>query len=1024
MALGTVSNQHVFISYARADGDDNSNQIYNALYQERFSVWRDQRNIKPYQDFSVAIERAIRKASHVLVCLTPSIVKRDDSFVRREIIYAQNQKRPIIPLLFAGFSAQDVPILISHLTYIDFGDFGEGFNKLLEHLRRRDVDYEPPVLPDDPFRHHVEQLNNYMISELEQMVNQSKIILLHSEDQPGAVEKILPIAYRVKKMHFYHSPLEPKHFDNFQEAFAHHDQRMLLLGEPGSGKTTTLYAFAREKANERLANPTALLPVYAPIRTWNGSQPLIEWISSTSALDSVELQAEINSERALLLLDGLDELGVDAGSERSLDWRAKFIQQLTEFANTPLLITSRTKDYDDVVGATDERLKLNGAVTLNPLSPDQVRMYLEEDHPHMLRALQGDKDLFAMAQNPLLLTLLAVAFQGETSHQKLLSNLNSSRAEWRDTIFSSYVERRYEFERCRDARLPFSLEEIYAILGQAATNLVRSRKLPDENELDISVFEDLASVHAKNFVEFAQRLHYLRSARPEIYRFIHLLLRDHFAIRYLQPRARSDDKDLRRDAQRTLRLLNAATINVFISHSRESTQHLPVIQDILNRNGISSVSTDIVRPGEDFPVKIGEAIRRSDYMIVLIDRYAATSRYIQDEISLAFGQNKTIIPILLEETELPRSLREVQHTRISLFEPDKERLERELIGVIFGDDKSSMGSQVYLRNTLRRYERFSSSSVNLSVRMISSRQKTSLTTFLAPQSLEQHYDHPWRLLLLGKPGSGKTTAIRQLVVDFARRALRDPFALIPILITVDSFLLSGNENFDTVISEVVNRQQWDDYNLKQSVVLIDGINELLPQQLHIVLDWINHHPELSTLIATRPPIPSEWAPGFSIIELLPPSDAEIRKLIFRRYTPNEADRFWQWLSSAPWLLELSRQPITLTILLSAYQSAPSLPPTEVMPQFLIEQSLASVATIVPQKLLAQFLSLVADEMRKTGKRFISKNRASDLFEPIDQNELTSFDHMVRAALQSGIFSEGPEGFSFSHIMFLEYFTTK
>jgi hypothetical protein len=62
-----------------------------------------------------------------VVCLTPD-VQRPDSFVRKEITYALNCKKPVIPLLFPG---GELTILIVNYTYIAMEKYAEGLQKLL-----------------------------------------------------------------------------------------------------------------------------------------------------------------------------------------------------------------------------------------------------------------------------------------------------------------------------------------------------------------------------------------------------------------------------------------------------------------------------------------------------------------------------------------------------------------------------------------------------------------------------------------------------------------------------------------------------------------------------------------------------------------------------------------------------------------------------------------------------------------------------------------------------------------------------
>lgn len=73
-----------------------------------FRVWRDTRDVPPEQDFTAEIEKAIKAAGRLVVCVTPD-VEREDSFVRREIAYAQLKK----PLLVARLPMSSRPSMSS-----------------------------------------------------------------------------------------------------------------------------------------------------------------------------------------------------------------------------------------------------------------------------------------------------------------------------------------------------------------------------------------------------------------------------------------------------------------------------------------------------------------------------------------------------------------------------------------------------------------------------------------------------------------------------------------------------------------------------------------------------------------------------------------------------------------------------------------------------------------------------------------------------------------------------------------------
>src|SRR5579862_5922980 len=174
------NNQHIFISYARGDGHNHAEKLYEALSARGIRAWRDTRNLNPYQDFTAELEKAIEGASQVAVCLTQD-TKRDNSFVRREIGYAMAVEKPIIPLMFAPITPL---IAIVNLTRIDFlrQRWEAAFAELLERLKGPADAYGELSRPTDPFRDHLEKLYKEIIRDLDNTV--FTLIPLHSESAP------------------------------------------------------------------------------------------------------------------------------------------------------------------------------------------------------------------------------------------------------------------------------------------------------------------------------------------------------------------------------------------------------------------------------------------------------------------------------------------------------------------------------------------------------------------------------------------------------------------------------------------------------------------------------------------------------------------------------------------------------------------------------------------------------------------------------------------------------------------------
>ena len=535
---------HIFISYARSDGSDYALRLDSELPRHGFNTWRDKRGIDPSQDFTAEIERAIEKAAFLVTCVTQD-VRRDNSFVRREIAYAQILKKPIIVARFADVPP---PISVINHTWLDFfSGWDTAFRNLVNWFKstQRDQpsDDDGPA-GDDPYRDYLEALYLQTVRYLDRTVfanlpgdRRTPLINLSSTVTPDAVDAdnkpVSPLANVFGKGN------KRTDYRSIAEAFDDNAGRLLLLGEPGSGKTITLVAFARDVIAHRLEDPSAPLPLLAFIATWDAErQPtMADWLKGVIPMLGDDIDALIQGGEALLLLDGLDELGEERESQardERFDPRKRFMALLPE--NGRVIVTSRSQDYD----AIGEKIGLEGAITLAPLTDAQVQRYLS-DLPSLWQALNRDDELKELARTPLLLSLFAYAYADLEDELHALHHLDGG--DLRDRIFSTYVERRYQHEAQRSADgLRFSLEQIYALLGKMAAQDVVGYQYgaPDNVFVDADIQRAVSVGAAESFRDLMLHLQLWAEIQDGTYRFVHALMRDYFAFQFASDPASID----------------------------------------------------------------------------------------------------------------------------------------------------------------------------------------------------------------------------------------------------------------------------------------------------------------------------------------------------------------------------------------------------------------------------------------------------------------------------------------------------
>jgi predicted NACHT family NTPase len=168
--------------------------------------------------------------------------------------------------------------------------------------------------------------------------------------------------------------------------------KLLILGAPGSGKTTALLSLAEQLLNGALAQSKTVIPVLFELSTWrDDNQSIHNWLVEQlydlyGGKPRYRHYESWLEQRVLLpLLDGLDEL--------ELERQKKCIIKLKEFAkHHPYMVVCCR---DSAFKAADIQFDpLRNAVCLQPLSDKQIEDYLcSQNRSELWSAIQAQPDL-------------------------------------------------------------------------------------------------------------------------------------------------------------------------------------------------------------------------------------------------------------------------------------------------------------------------------------------------------------------------------------------------------------------------------------------------------------------------------------------------------------------------------------------------------------------------------------------------------------------------------------------------------
>ena len=318
------------------------------------------------------------------------------------------------------------------------------------------------------YRHRnilLNKVKNYWIKGvLETSLHDKALIELGLEERLDAVERPWGLTWESSEAPQQKLPRGTRIIDKFNELGE--GRSLLILGQPGAGKTTTMLELTRDLIALAETDTAQPMPVVFNLSSWRGhKQSIADWLvrelQVKYQVSKTISKTWVDEQQLLLLLDGLDEV-----SMQRRDACVNALNQFTQkYGQTEIVVCSRLGDYETL----PTRLQLQAAIYLQPLTNEQIQEYLRHTGTELetLRStLAGDITLQEVAECPLMLNIMTLAYQG-----MLIEALpNCSLSARRHHLLNTYIERM--FNR-KGAGIPQGKVQIKQWLSRLAQQMVR-----------------------------------------------------------------------------------------------------------------------------------------------------------------------------------------------------------------------------------------------------------------------------------------------------------------------------------------------------------------------------------------------------------------------------------------------------------------------------------------------------------------------------------------------------------------------
>ncbi len=355
------------------------------------------------------------------------------------------------------------------------------------------------------------------------------------------------------------------------------DGHVLLVGRPGSGKSTALIRLVLEVATETLKEGQGQIPILVELRYWQTSvieriQAFLHQHDPALSLDNAALTTLLRQGRFLLLIDGLNELPSDEARTQLATFRR-------DHPKVPMIFTTRDLGLGGDLGI-EKKLKMQPLTEAQ--MKDFIRAYVPDQAEAMLRQL-SDR-LREFGQTPLLLWMLCEVFQ-QSPNRQIPTNLAE--------VFRAFTTM-YEDSSVRKHEVALLKGDVRALsarrLWKEALMALAARMMQGETPVDFRVAihrteaaRELSKIFAKeafparDILDDLLKYHLLQNRTTNQLEFRHQLIQEYYAAEHLLDLLPElSDEQLKRDYLNLLKWTGA--IALMLSLVDKEAQALRVVK--------------------------------------------------------------------------------------------------------------------------------------------------------------------------------------------------------------------------------------------------------------------------------------------------------------------------------------------------------------------------------------------------------------------------------------------------------------